>query len=207
MRCASLTFSALLRLVRGRALALGMLAWFGLIVVGCKQDDMANQPKLKPLGASTYFADGKASRPLVPNTVARSGPTAPGDALPWTDPVSESAGFPFAITASDLHLGQEQFTIFCTPCHGQVGEGNGIVVMRGLTPPPSYHLPRLRAAAPGHFFNVMTNGYGAMFSVNDRVPPDDRWRIAAYIKALQLSQNAPLAELTDAEKREINGAQ
>jgi mono/diheme cytochrome c family protein len=99
--------------------------------------------------------------------------------------------FPIQITRADLARGQERFTIYCSPCHGRLGDGRGMVVLRGLQPPPSYHDPRLVTAPIGHFFDVMTNGFGAMFSYASRVPVDDRWRIAAYIKALQLSQNAP----------------
>ena len=99
--------------------------------------------------------------------------------------------FPIQITRADIARGQERFNIYCSPCHDRVGDGHGIVVQRGLRQPPSFHDPRLETAPVGHFFDVMTNGYGAMYSYASRVPVDDRWRIAAYIRALQLSQNAP----------------
>jgi len=106
-----------------------------------------------------------------------------------------AATFPFTITQTVLQQGQERYNIFCTPCHGYDGYGKGMIVQRGFSPPPSFHQDRLRTAPVGHFFDVITNGYGAMYSYGDRIPPADRWAIIAYIRALQLSQDAKLADV------------
>ncbi|HEX8523954.1 MAG TPA: cytochrome c, partial [Tepidisphaeraceae bacterium] len=94
---------------------------------------------------------------------------------------------PFPLTRNDIERGQQLFTIYCSVCHGALGDGNGMIPQRGFTHPPSFYLPRLRQANPGHFYDVITNGYGAMYSYNDRISPDDRWRITGYVRALQLS--------------------
>lgn len=103
--------------------------------------------------------------------------------------------FPFPITKADLERGQERFNIYCSPCHGRVGDGYGLIVLRGFHPPPSYFVDRLKTAPVGHFFDVMTNGFGAMANYASRVAPDDRWRIAAYIRALQLSESASINDV------------
>jgi mono/diheme cytochrome c family protein len=154
---------------------------------------MTDQPRYEPLEANAFFSNGMASRPLVPDTVARgqlndnpefyTGKTANGD------PVVD---IPVEITPQLLERGKNRFEIFCAPCHGLVGDGNGIVVQRGFPSPPSYHTDRLRNAPAGHFFDVITNGFGRMFDYSDRVAPADRWAIVAYIRALQLSQDAPM---------------
>jgi mono/diheme cytochrome c family protein len=107
----------------------------------------------------------------------------------------EAEKFPFAMSVKDLERGRERFNIFCAPCHSQLGDGNGIVVQRGFKKPPSYYDPRLMKAPVGHFFNVMTNGWGAMADYSSQVPVADRWRIAAYIRALQLSQNSKAGDV------------
>jgi len=172
--------------VRGVACAL-------LVVVlgNCKRDDMADQPKVKPLGASPLFADGAGARTPPAHTVAIDAPLQPEPAT-WESPTTATQ-FPFAIRRSDLLRGQEQFTIYCSPCHGLLGDGDGMIPQRGFTRPPTYHSERLRHAPPSYFYNVITNGIGAMFPYSDRVSPDDRWRIAAYIRALQLSQGAEIS--------------
>jgi cytochrome c553 len=96
---------------------------------------------------------------------------------------------PYPITRALLARGQERYNIYCSPCHDYTGSGNGMIVQRGFLPPPSYHSDRLRNVADRHFYDVITNGFGAMYSYGDRVSPSDRWAIAAYIRALQLSQN------------------
>jgi mono/diheme cytochrome c family protein len=111
--------------------------------------------------------------------------------------------FPFVITKKDLERGQDRFNIYCTPCHDYTGGGRGMIVQRGFPPPPSYHIDRLREAPAGHFFDVMTNGLGAMYSYAARISPEDRWRIAAYIRALQLSQHASPAQLSEEERRKL----
>jgi mono/diheme cytochrome c family protein len=179
--------------------------WMGLaalvMMAGCKRDDMADQPRIKPLAASSFFADGASARLPVPHTVDRRGmvneedrrlsktPLSAVSAADW-HAATTATRFPFPITRADLLRGQAQFTIYCTPCHGILGDGEGMVPERGFTRPPTYHSDRLRGAPPSYFYNVMTRGIGAMFPYADRVSPEDRWRIAAYIKALQLSQHA-----------------
>jgi mono/diheme cytochrome c family protein len=158
-----------------------------LILAGCRQD-MHNQPKYRPLRPSTFFADHSSSRPIVEGTVAR-GALNDDEAL-FTGkvggaPVTE---MPFEITEADVNRGQERFNIYCTPCHDQTGNGRGMVVQRGYRQPPSFHIERLKQAPAGYFFDVMTNGFGAMPDYRAQVSPRDRWRIVAYIRALQLTQ-------------------
>jgi len=162
-----------------------------LFLQGCKRDDMANQPREKPLGHSPYFPDGAESRTPPEHTLPI---TAQVDDDPndpsWEHPTTLTH-FPFPITRADLYRGQQEFDVYCTPCHGLLGDGNGMVPQRGFVHPPSYHTDRLRSATPAYFYDVMTKGIGAMFPYADRVSPDDRWRIAAYIRALQLAEYAP----------------
>ena len=174
-----------------------------VMLTACRRD-MFHQPRGKPLGESDFFADGAASRPIPPHTVAR-GFLEDDDAfykgMIGTNLVSE---FPFPITRQVLERGQERFDIYCAVCHGRTGEGNGMIPQRGFPVPPSYHIDRLREAPVGHFYDVMTRGYGVMYSYASRVEPADRWAIAAYIRALQLSQNASLADATPAERKELS---
>ena len=173
--------------------------------LGCRQD-MFNQPKLRPLQASEFFPDGRASRPLVEDTVARG--TLGGGELFDTGRIGgvEADRFPFPITAAVLDRGQQRFEIFCSPCHGRTGDGNGMIVRRGFKAPPSFHSDRLRAAPAGHFFGVMTQGFGVMYDYRSRIPREDRWAIAAYIRALQLSQHATAADLDAARASAGNAA-
>jgi mono/diheme cytochrome c family protein len=183
-------------------IALGVLA---AAAFGCRQD-MFNQPKLRPLQASTFFADGRASRPLPEDTVARGGLHA--DELLYTARIGGAVAdqFPFPVTAQVLDRGQERFNIFCSPCHGRLGAGNGMIVQRGFKQPPSFHSDRLRQAPAGHFFDVMTNGFGVMYDYRSRIVPEDRWAIAAYIRALQLSQHASVDDLDAARAAESAAA-
>jgi len=162
------------------------LLLLGLLVGAACRQAMEDQPRYEPLEASTFFGDGRSSRPLIPGTVARGhlDDAAPPDDAP-----------PFPVTRQVLDRGQERYDIFCSPCHDRVGTGDGMVVRRGYTPPPSLHLDRLREAPAGHFFEVMTKGFGAMPSYAVQVPQRDRWAIAAYIRALQRSQHAALADV------------
>jgi mono/diheme cytochrome c family protein len=192
--------------VRRLALA-GTLAAALLALSGCDMQDMYNQPKYKPLQASSFFDDGRSSRPLVPDTVARSGLRT--DALLYTGKLDgkDSEVFPFPVTPQVLDRGQLEYNIYCSVCHGRTGEGNGMIVQRGFKAPPSYHIDRLRQAPAGHFFDVMTNGFGAMYSYKSRVSPEDRWAIAAYIRALQLSQHATLDDVPPAERARLESEQ
>ena len=170
-----------------------MIATF-LWLVGCQQK-MADQPRYEPLQKSELFEDQRASRPLVEGAVARGQLNA--DEEFYTGKVNNEPAktFPFPVDRELLLRGQERFTIFCSPCHSRLGDGQGMIVRRGYRPPPSFHLERLREAPPGHFFDVITNGFGSMYSYGDRIAPADRWAIIAYIRALQLSQNAKTSDV------------
>jgi mono/diheme cytochrome c family protein len=160
-----------------------------LALCGCWRDDMADESHAKPMEPSAFFSDGKLARPLINGTVPRGHKTIadPLYAVTNAPPALETAGFAFPITPQHLERGREQFTIFCAPCHGALGDGHGMIVQRGFPRPPSYYEKRLRDAAPGHFFNVISHGYGAMYSYGDRIGEDDRWKVVAYVKALQMS--------------------
>lgn len=176
-----------------------LVAGAALLMVACRQD-MHNQPRYKPLAASTFFGDGRASRPVIEDTVARGHMRL--DEARFTGKVNgaDIDAFPFTITRADLQRGHERFNIYCSPCHGELGDGQGMIVKRGYRQPPSFHTDKLRNAPIGHFFDVETNGFGAMPSYASRVPVDDRWRIISYIRALQYSQAASVNDVP-ADKR------
>ena len=178
------------------------VALCGLFLFGCRLD-MHVQPKYKPLDPSNFFDDGRSARPEVPGTVAHGHLRA--DELLYTGKVNGEPAdvFPFPVTREVLERGRERYNIYCSPCHDYTGSGRGMVVQRGFPPPPSYHLERLVKAPAGHFFEVMTNGYGAMYSYASRVTPDDRWAIVAYIRALQLSQHATLEDVPPQEREHL----
>jgi Cytochrome C oxidase, cbb3-type, subunit III len=161
----------------------------GLCSAGCRQD-MHDAPRYDPLEASDFFPDGASARPLVDGTVARGHLNA--DELLYTGKVNGqvSPDFPFPITQADMDRGQQRFNIYCSPCHSRLGDGNGMVVQRGYRQAASYHVERLRQAPAGYLFDVITNGFGAMPDYKAQIPVEDRWRIIAYIRALQLSQHA-----------------
>jgi mono/diheme cytochrome c family protein len=187
----------------GRALPMLVIA---LLLAACRPD-MMNQPKAKPLSESDFFSNQANARPVPPHTVER------GDAR-------ENAAFytgltngtyvtqlPVKLTPELLARGRERFDAMCAECHDRTGSGSGMVVQRGFPQPPSYHVPRLRNAPIGHFFDVITNGYGVMYSYATRVEPEDRWAIAAYIRALQLSHNIKASELTLDEQQKLENIQ
>jgi mono/diheme cytochrome c family protein len=151
---------------------------------------MHNQPRYKPLASSDFFGDGRAARPAIDDTVARGQLRVNEARFTGKENGKDIDFFPIQMTREDLVRGQERFNIYCAPCHGRLGDGRGMVMRRGFQPPPTYHDERLRNAPAGHFFDVITNGFGSMYSYASRVPVDDRWRIAAYIRVLQRSQNA-----------------
>jgi mono/diheme cytochrome c family protein len=173
------------------------------LVVGCRQD-MHDQPRYKPLAASAFFRDGQSARPLIADTVARghldedvelfTGKTAGGKLVDV---------FPIPVDADVLKRGRARFEIYCSPCHDRTGSGHGMVVRRGFKAPPSYHIDRLRQAPVGHFFDVMTNGFGAMPDYRSQVPVADRWAIVAYIRALQRSQQGTLADVPPQEAAKL----
>jgi mono/diheme cytochrome c family protein len=172
-----------------------------LFIAGCQQQ-MADQPRYKPLAKSTFFGDDRSARPHVPGTVPRVASTS-ASIRHREGRRSAGADLPLPITPELLARGQERFNIFCAPCHDRVGKGQGMVVQRGFRPPPSYHTDRLRAAPVGHFVDVIANGFGAMPDYAAQIPPRDRWAIVAYIRALQLSQNAALADVPPAERQRL----
>jgi len=167
-----------------------MLFAAAICVTGCRRD-MHVQPRYNPLAETAFFDDARSARPAIEDTVARGQLHLDQARYTGKENGKDIEYFPIQITRADLARGQQRFNIFCSPCHGRLGDGHGMIVSRGLRQPSSYHDARLVEAPAGHFFDVMTNGYGAMYSYASRVPVDDRWRITAYIRALQLSQNAP----------------
>lgn len=167
------------------------------------QQEMTNQPKYKPYRSSAFFADGRASRPRVEGTVARGQLTLDRHLHTGKIDGQLATTLPFPVTRDLLTRGRERYHIYCAPCHDAIGTGQGMVVRRGFRRPPSYHIDRLRQAPIGHFFDVMTQGFGAMSDYAAQVPPDDRWAIAAYIRALQLSQHATLAEVPADQRRHL----
>ena len=170
-----------------------------LVLAGCRQD-MHDQPRFKPLAMSDFYTDLRSARPPVEGTVARG--QLHEDAYFYTGKVGANPGdyMPFAVTEGVLARGRERFNIYCSPCHSRLGDGNGMIVQRGYRTPPSYHTDRLRKAPLGYFFDVMTNGFGAMPDYASQIPPRDRWCIVAYIRALQLSQNATMADVASGVK-------
>jgi mono/diheme cytochrome c family protein len=167
---------------------------------------MHNQPRYKPLAATPFFGDGRSARPTIEDTVARGQLHVDEARYTGKQNGKDIDFFPIQITRGDVERGQQRFNIYCSPCHGLAGNGHGMIVNRGLRQPPSYYDPRLMNAPVGHFFDVVTNGYGAMYSYASRVAPDDRWRIAAYIRALQMSQNAPADVAQQAAPQKSAGA-
>jgi mono/diheme cytochrome c family protein len=183
-----------------RGLVAGVLL---LAAAGCRQD-MHNQPKAIPLRESMFFKDTSSARPIVDGTIARG--TLQDDAAFFTGKNGAVAvdALPFALTAEVLDRGEQRFNIYCTPCHGMSGNGDGMIVRRGYRQPPSYHIDRLRTVPLGHFYDVITNGFGAMPDYRAQIAPRDRWAIAAYVRALQLSQHTPAAELSQEERQKLS---
>jgi len=181
-----------------RKISLALLALI-FVTAGCRID-MHIQPYYRPLAKSDFFSDGRSARNPVDGTVARG--DLREDSYLYTGKIGSNPGdyMPFPVTLEVLARGQDRFNVYCTPCHGRVGDGNGFIPSRGLKRPPSYHIERLRKAPLGYFFDVMTNGFGVMQDYSAQVAPQDRWAIVAYIRALQLSQNAPVADVPPGQK-------
>jgi mono/diheme cytochrome c family protein len=171
-------------------------------VAGCTQE-MAEQPRYDPLEPSAFFTDGRSARPPVEGTVPKGYPRLDEHLYGGTVASVPADRLPMPLTHQLLVRGQERYDIYCSPCHDRVGNGQGMIVRRGFSPPPSFHDERLRLAPIGHFFIVMTEGYGTMPDYAAQVPPHDRWAIAAYIRALQLSQHATLAQLSEEDRRQL----
>jgi mono/diheme cytochrome c family protein len=194
-------------------------ALIAITLAGCKfkpEHNMEEQPTAHPAYKATdAFPDGTTARPVPYGTVPRAPADSAGfafadlrKALPaMTASAAETDVVPFPITREILLRGQERFRIFCSVCHGRLGDGNGMITQRGLTPPPSFHIDRLRQVSDGHLYNVISNGYGQMFSYNDRVGPEDRWMIVAYIRALQAGMSEQnQAKLTNEERKNLQGS-
>ena len=176
-----------------------LLAACLLALSGCNytlRQDMANQPRQNPLSPSTFFQDGRSERPALDNTVAHGSIENDSLAVP-----KESNAFPLPVTMELLERGQDRYGIFCSPCHGLQGDGQGMVTLRGMKHPPSYHQDRLWNVPNGYLYDVITNGFGAMNGYSAQLVPKDRWAIVAFVRALQVSRNAHAADLP-AEVRE-----
>ena len=201
-------------------LAILAIAGIAAALCGCK-DDMADQPRFEPLEASTLFSDGMASRPIPDHTVARGHLRSDEHLYSGKIKGQPATSFPFPITNEWLQRGRQRYDIFCAVCHGATGDGNGMIVQRGFTRPPAFYPlagrleqePRLHerekfllTAPVGHYFDVITNGWGAMYSYNDRVKPEDRWAVIMYIRALQLSQTATAADVPAEALKELEGS-
>src|SRR5579871_2530893 len=174
-----------------------------ILLSACRQD-MHDQPRYKPFAATDFFGDGRSARPAIEGTVARGHLRIDQARYAGKLNDQEIDYFPFPITRSDLERGQERFNIYCSPCHSRIGDGSGMVVRRGFRQAASYHTEKLIKAPVGHFFDVMTNGFGAMPSYASRIEPDDRWRIAAYVRVLQFSQNASLDDVPSDMRGELD---
>jgi mono/diheme cytochrome c family protein len=178
-----------------RAFFILLLSAFCLLPFAACRQKMANQPRYDPLETSDFFADGMSARPRVAETVAR------GELS--TDPFFDTGkingtvadGFPVPVSRELVDRGHQRFDIYCSECHGRLGDGNGMIPARGYRRPPSFHTQTLRTATTGHLFDVMTNGFGAMPPYGSMIPPQDRWAIVAYIRALQISQNATVGDV------------
>ncbi|MBA4106529.1 MAG: quinol:cytochrome C oxidoreductase [Pirellula sp.] len=175
-----------------------------IALVGCHRD-MYDQPRLEPLEKNTFFDDGRASRPLVEGVVEYG--AIPPDSVILTGKVNgqltDELPPEFKLDAALLKRGEQRFNVFCSNCHGLSGDGDGMIVLRGYRKPPTYHSERLRGTPIGHFFDVATNGFGVMPSYASQIPVEDRWAIAAYIRALQLTQYAKLDDLPEAERQQL----
>jgi hypothetical protein len=170
-----------------------------MALAGCRQD-MHDQPRYKPLAESRFYDDLRSERDPVEGTVARG--ELREDTYFYTGKIGNTPGdvMPFPVSMEVLNRGEQRYNIYCAPCHSRIGDGNGMIPQRGYRQPPSYHLDRLRKAPIGYFFDVMTNGFGAMPDYASQIPPRDRWCIAAYIRALQLSQNATMADVPQGQQ-------
>lgn len=196
-------------------LLLGVAVAASLALAGCRlPQKMADQPQFDPLEKSSFFPDGASSRPLVDGTVVSprvegslaqvgSGPNELFDTGREGGQFSDN--FPLPLTTELMARGKERFEIYCTPCHGRAGEGNGMIVARGYKRPPSYHSDALRSRKNGYIFDVITNGFGVMPAYRSQVPPADRWAIVAYVRALQMSQNATIADVPGADRASLDG--
>lgn len=187
---------------RGALRVFGLALAALLLLAGCRQE-MYDQPRTKPHRPSDFFADGRSDRQPVAGAIARG--QLRDDSHLYTGKVGGQlvSTFPFPVTRAVLERGRERFNIYCAPCHDRLGNGNGMIVRRGFRPPPSLHEDRLRDAPVGHHFDVISNGLGSMPDYAAQIPVRDRWAIVAYLRALQLSQRATVADVPPAALREL----
>lgn len=172
-----------------------LVALTAAVSAGCRQD-MHDAPRYDPLEASDFFTNGSAVRPIVAGTVPRGQLNADTYLNTGKGPDGQPVtAFPFAITRAELDRGQERFNVFCAPCHGRTGVGNGMVVQRGYRQAQSLHLDRLRLAPVGYFYDVITNGFGVMPDYRSQITVEDRWKIIAYVRALQLSHQGTTSDM------------
>ena len=172
---------------------------------GCRRD-MQDQPKYKNLRGSTFFDDKRSARPVVEDTVARGFLYADQRFLTGKENGQPITSLPVPLTRELLERGGQRYRIYCTPCHGLTGNGLGVIVQRGLRQPPSFHIDRLREAPVGYFYDIETRGFGSMMDYAAQIPPSDRWAIAAYIRALQLSQRTTIADVPAAARPALESA-
>jgi mono/diheme cytochrome c family protein len=194
-----------LRINLRTGLGIGLVLAAAAAGSACRQD-MQDQPKYIPLRPSEFFADGRSERPLIPGTVARG--HLDDDAAYYTGKGADGKfldAFPFAVDKTVIERGQNRYNIYCTPCHDRLGNGDGMIVRRGYRHPPSYHIDRLRQAPNGYIFDVITNGFGAMPDYAAQIPVRDRWAIVAYVRALQLSENASVNDVPADGRAQLNG--
>jgi hypothetical protein len=183
-----------------RVIISGVLLFCALSMLACSPD-MSDQPKYRPFRESDFFSDGRSMRPALEGTVARGSLRINNPVYTGRENGELLERIPVPLTRALLDRGRERFNIFCTPCHGYLGDGSGMVVQRGFQRPSSYHIDRLREMPDGYFFDVITHGHGAMASYASRIPTVDRWAITAYIRALQLSQGAKMDELPPEDRQ------
>jgi mono/diheme cytochrome c family protein len=182
------------------------LAAFALLVAatGCRKVEMHDQERKDPYEVSDLFADGTSSRALIAGTVARGAARTDQAMYNGVGPDGRAVTeFPWKMTESDIRQGQQQYQIYCYVCHGGTGAGDGMIVKRGFPRPQSFHSQRLKDAPVGYYYQVITNGFGAMYSYAERVTPEDRWRVAAYVRTLQIAQSQRYANLTDEQKKAV----
>ena len=176
----------------------------GLVLLGSCRQDMHDQPKYKPFARSSFWPDQRSARPIVEGTVARG--KLKTDTRLWKGRAGDGSfitDLPVPLTKVLLERGQQRFNIYCTPCHGRAGDGEGMVVQRGFKHPPTYHSDKLRQQPVGYIYDVITNGFGAMVSYSSRIPMEDRWAIAAYVRVLQFSQNATIEDVPEADRSQL----
>ena len=182
-----------------------VLVVYALLMTGCGVN-MRDGSRLIPLEQDSFFPDDKSSREPVAGTVARGQLRADEQFFTGKSGGTDVTTFPMPINSTVLQRGQQRYNAYCSPCHGYTGYADGMIVLRGFSPPPSFHQDRLRTAPVGHFYDVITNGYGVMYSYASRINPADRWAIVAYIRALQLSQNTRIQDVPADQRAKLQGA-